>query len=251
MAPFPSFPSSHMVLLCLTLHAQHLSFSCLDLEHRLESVRGRPWGLEGWLPQHRWHAVFRLFVFGQVRAQGEESTAARVIDGRLPLDHIPELMCALGCYATQADITDMIACLAHAAALTGAPKPTDISFETFLFLLYNFKPVQGVRCCSPLQCRRRPRNRTPACSRYKQVPQVLLEQIEKAFVTLGAARPKARLTAPQLIEAVTTLGETMDMEELSEAMRLLTGKEQLTDAMPAQLTPLSFATDVLGFEAAA
>lgn len=79
--------------------------------------------------------------------------------------------------------------------------------------------------------------------------QTLLDEIEKAFVVLGASRPHKTLKAERLIEVVTTLGETMDLEELTEAMRLLTGKHVLQEALPSQLTPFSFAQDVLGFEA--
>lgn len=88
----------------------------------------------------------RLFVFGQVRVQGEECTTSHAITGRLPLDHIPELMCALGYYPTQAEITDMISNMAYSAALAGEEKPVDASLETFLYLYHNFKPVHGVRC---------------------------------------------------------------------------------------------------------
>jgi cilia- and flagella-associated protein 251 len=84
-------------------------------------------------------------VFGQVRAQGEECSTSRAITGRLPLDHIPELMCALGYYPTQAEITDMISNMAYSAALQGEEKPVDTSLETFLYLYHNFKPVHGVR----------------------------------------------------------------------------------------------------------
>jgi hypothetical protein len=81
--------------------------------------------------------------------------------------------------------------------------------------------------------------------------QVKLDDVEKAFVVLGANRPHKVLMADRFVEALTTLGETMDVEELTEAMRLLTGKSDLHKALPSQLTPISFLNDLLGLETAA
>jgi cilia- and flagella-associated protein 251 len=84
-------------------------------------------------------------VFGQVRAQGEDSTEDRNICGHVPLDHVPELMCALGYHPTQADITDMISSLAYSAATAGDGRRIDVDLSTFCSLFYNFRPVHGVR----------------------------------------------------------------------------------------------------------
>jgi hypothetical protein len=93
------------------------------------------------------------------------------------------------------------------------------------------------------------RNTVPIVVPIRPHLQTRLDEIEKVFVVLGASRPHMTLKSERLVEVVTTLGEKMDLEELTEAMRLLTGKHVLQDALPSQLTPLSFAQDVLGFEA--
>lgn len=84
-------------------------------------------------------------MYAQIRACGEDTTLARNIGGRLPLDHIPELMCALGYYPTQSEIHDMLSNIVHTASAQRAEKPVDIDFHTFLYLYHNFKPVAGVR----------------------------------------------------------------------------------------------------------
>lgn len=80
--------------------------------------------------------------------------------------------------------------------------------------------------------------------------QVDLEEVQRAFKTLGAAQPGSALSATRFQEAMTTLGEVMDVEELSEALRLLTGKSSVKDALPSKLTPAAF-VELLGFESAA
>jgi hypothetical protein len=83
------------------------------------------------------------------------------------------------------------------------------------------------------------------------VLQIKLADVEEAFVTLGASRPHKALSAERFVEALTTLGEKMDAEELAEAMQLLTGRADLSKALPSQLTPSSFLHELLGLEAAA
>jgi hypothetical protein len=81
--------------------------------------------------------------------------------------------------------------------------------------------------------------------------QVRLDEVEAAFAALGAPPPGCELPAACFEEAMTELGERMDGGELAEALRLLTGKGSVAEALPGALTPLSFAQDILGFEAAA
>jgi hypothetical protein len=99
------------------------------------------------LDQDEHARLCRLFVFGQVRAQGEDSTEERKIGGHVPLDHVPELMCALGYHPTQADITDMISSLAYNATTAGDGKHIEVDLPTFCSLFYNFRPVKQVCCC--------------------------------------------------------------------------------------------------------
>lgn len=74
--------------------------------------------------------------------------------------------------------------------------------------------------------------------------------MQRAFKTLGASQPGTVLPAARFQEAMMTLGEVMDVEELSEALRLLTGKSSVKDALPNRLTPDAF-VELLGFESAA
>ena len=79
--------------------------------------------------------------------------------------------------------------------------------------------------------------------------QVSLDDVAAAFAALGAVEPGCVLSADRMLEAVATLGERMESEELGEALRLLTGKDSPAEALPAELTPLSFAQDILSMQA--
>ena len=83
------------------------------------------------------------------------------------------------------------------------------------------------------------------------VAQTTLDDVEAAFATLGASGAEAALGRERFVEALTTLGEAMDAEELAEAARLLKGERDVARALPASLTPETFARDLLGFPTAA
>jgi WD40 repeat protein len=47
------------------------------------------------------------FYYSQIRSQFEDTTKARVLDGTIPVEEIPHLMCALGYFPTQLEIKNM------------------------------------------------------------------------------------------------------------------------------------------------
>ena len=56
----------------------------------------------------RWAQQFQdYFYYSQIRSQDENTTRARVLDGMIPVEEIPHLMCALGYFPTQLEITNM------------------------------------------------------------------------------------------------------------------------------------------------
>lgn len=78
--------------------------------------------------------------------------------------------------------------------------------------------------------------------------QVDLNEVEKAFKKLGASKQGCLLTAERLEEVLTTMGEVMEEDELKEALSYLTAKDSLQEAAGKQISPHSFACDILGFE---
>jgi len=47
------------------------------------------------------------FYYSQIRSQDEDTTKARLLDGMIPVEEIPHLMCALGYFPTQLEIKNM------------------------------------------------------------------------------------------------------------------------------------------------
>ena len=76
----------------------------------------------------------------------------------------------------------------------------------------------------------------------------MMEEIVKAFATLGGNRKNNALTGERFVEVMTTMGEIIETEELREALRLLTGHESLDKVIPQTLTPEIFTRDILGLD---
>jgi hypothetical protein len=75
-----------------------------------------------------------------------------------------------------------------------------------------------------------------------------LNEVEKAFKTLGATKQGCMLTAQRMDEVLASMGEAMEADELKEALILLTSKETLKEAAGDKFSPHMFACNVLGFE---
>ena len=78
--------------------------------------------------------------------------------------------------------------------------------------------------------------------------QVDLNEVEKAFKTLGATNKQCQLTSERLEEVLTSMGEPMEADELKEALNFLAAKETLEEAAGPAISPQTFACNILGFE---
>lgn len=108
------------------------------------------------------------------------------------------------------------------AAARDQPAPTHITFEQFLALYANYRPVSGV----------------------------VKDDITAAFAALSPSGGR-ELTKEELYSVLTTEGEPMTDEELAECLYILTGLEtqgNLKELFPPVVTSKAFAEDILGFE---
>ena len=162
-----------------------------------------------------------LFVYAQLRAQGEDSTADRAagLDGRVPLEYLPALMRGLGHYPSERELNDAMTELKVEAEDRGEPAPTEIDFDRFVALYVNHRPARG-----------------PG-----------LETVEAAFEALGAGGDSA-IDRASLVRALTTSGEAMTREELDAAAEALLGPgATVEDLIPEAVTARDFAEETLGF----
>jgi len=163
----------------------------------------------------------RLFVYAQLRAQGEDSTANRAagLDGRVPLEHLPALMRALGHYPSERELNDAMTELKVEAENRGESPPTEIDFDRLVALFANRGPAE--------------------------IPG--LETVQAAFEALGAGGDSA-IDRASLVRALTTSGEAMTREELDAAAEALLGPGAVAeDLIPEAVTARDFAEETLGF----
>ena len=163
----------------------------------------------------------RLFVYAQLRAQGEDSTANRAagLDGRVPLEHLPALMRALGHYPSERELNDAMTELKVEAENRGESPPTEIDFDRLVALFANRGPAES-----------------PG-----------LETVQAAFEALGAGGDAA-IDRASLVRALTTSGEAMTREELGlAAAEALLGRAVAEDLIPEAVTARDFAEETLGF----
>ena len=162
----------------------------------------------------------RLFVYAQLRAQGEDSTANRAagLDGRVPLEHLPALMRALGHYPSERELNDAMTELKVEAENRGESPPTEIDFDRLVALFANRGPAES-----------------PG-----------LETVQAAFEALGAGGDAA-IDRASLVRALTTSGEAMTREELDAAAEALLGPGAVAeDLIPEAVTARDFAEETLG-----
>ncbi len=160
------------------------------------------------------------FLYAQIKAQGEDCMAPRATPGTIPASMLPEMMCAAGFYPTQAEIAVMRSHLAFMAASRNLDVIEDVSFEDFLCLYANHRPLSDATH----------------------------DDIVQAFSAMGANPNNGKLTRDQLLGLLQQVGEAMAVEELTAALEKLTGAKKLTKSMPHTIDAGTFSADVLGFD---
>ncbi|GMH38860.1 hypothetical protein BSKO_06758 [Bryopsis sp. KO-2023] len=157
------------------------------------------------------------FYYTQIRCQGEDTTEERRITGRVPIDHMANLMRALGYYPSQAEIQSMTEELNYQADAKGKSAPESINFDTFLSLYIRYRPEVSIS----------------------------QEELENAFRTLGG--PNGEVDRGRLVEMLLNNGESLPEEELLDALELLTGTDNVEEAIPDVVNAKNFAV-LLGLE---
>jgi WD40 repeat protein/Ca2+-binding EF-hand superfamily protein len=157
------------------------------------------------------------FYYSQIRSQGEDTTKARVLDGMIPVDEIPHLMCALGYFPTQLEIKNMINEVKYSKFGESGQIVDRIGFEDFVKLYVNHRPVFSV---GP-------------------------EQIRQAFEALKKNSP-GPIPRGMLLDLLQTKGEKMASEEIERCFEALVGESSVHRVLDDEVDALAFAQDVLG-----
>lgn len=141
--------------------------------------------------------IKQFFYYAQIRSQGEVTTSERKITGRVPLNQIPDVVRALGFYASHYEIqnllTEMKLALGYDPNLTTELKDITVDFDTFVKLFVNHRPVMGTT----------------------------VRDIKDAFVAIGAEPMSGIIFSESFFQALMSRGETMSEEDVNTALSVL------------------------------
>ena len=161
------------------------------------------------------------FYYAQLRAQGEDTTAPRLITGTVPISELGNMMRSLGFYPSGREVEEMMteARLVAKAAGREGDEASAMLFDEFLVMYVNHRPIFGVS----------------------------KEQIAQAFATLSADGSGA-LSRDALLKALASHDEALGGDDLAQCLRMLVGVEEPSAALPDALDAKTFAEHVLGFQ---
>ena len=79
-----------------------------------------------------------------IRSKKENTTKTRKLEGRVPVDQLPNLMRAMGYYPTNQEITNMINEVRFSSYTTMGEPNLFVDLPTFIKLFVNHRPVYGI-----------------------------------------------------------------------------------------------------------
>eukprot|EP00928_Gymnodinium_smaydae_P011073 TRINITY_DN14137_c0_g1_i1.p1 TRINITY_DN14137_c0_g1~~TRINITY_DN14137_c0_g1_i1.p1 ORF type:complete len:424 (-),score=95.51 TRINITY_DN14137_c0_g1_i1:170-1441(-) len=159
------------------------------------------------------------FYYSQIRSQDEDTTRARILDGTIPVEEIPRLMCALGYFPTQLEIKNMTNEVKYSVYGDTGEYVNRIGFDDMVKLYVNHRPVFAV---GP-------------------------EQIRLAFEALKRHEP-GPVPRDTLLGLLQSNGEKMTHEELERCFEALVGDSNVMRVIDEEVEAIDFARDVLGLQ---
>jgi len=157
------------------------------------------------------------FYYSQIRSQNEDTTRARNLDGTIPVDEIPYLMCALGYFPTQLEIKNMNNEVKYSKFGDTGEYVNVIGFQDLVKLYVNHRPVFSV---GP-------------------------EQIRLAFEAMKRHEP-GPLQRDNLLTLLQSNGEKMSIDELEQCFDALVGDRSVNRVLDEEVDAFVFAREVLG-----
>ncbi|GET89264.1 hypothetical protein, conserved [Leishmania tarentolae] len=191
----------------------------VPLPHLVGAVEG---GAQGELMNE----VVDYFYYAQIRAQGEETTAKRVLLGAIPFSQMPNLLRSLCYYPSEKEIGHLTYEVANMYGPRDEPlAEIDVDailldFSQFMRLYINYRPVFGIT----------------------------KQDIEAAFRALGADRVTGEINRDHLFHLLSTEGESLKSSEVSAALASLLGDGIRVEMLEDVITARTFAKNLLGFE---
>ena len=79
-----------------------------------------------------------------IRSKDENTTKTRKLDGKVPLDELPNLMRAMGYYPTEQEVQNMKDEIKFSVYSDQGDPTTSVDIDQFTRLFVNHRPVYGI-----------------------------------------------------------------------------------------------------------
>lgn len=100
--------------------------------------------IEGRTEGQTYKDIVDYFFYAQILSKDEYTTKIRKLDGRVPLDQLPNLMRAMGYYPTEMEIENMMNEVKYDNYEQTGEFKTSVDLDYFIRLFVNHRPVYGV-----------------------------------------------------------------------------------------------------------
>merc|ERR1712083_1097067 len=85
-----------------------------------------------------------FFYYSMIRSKKENTTKTRKLDGKVPVDELPNLMRAMGYYPTLQEIKNMTDEVRYSSFTDEARPCQHVTLDKFISLFVNHRPVYGI-----------------------------------------------------------------------------------------------------------
>ncbi len=100
--------------------------------------------VEGRTEGQTYKDIIDYFYYAQILSKDESTTKIRKLDGRVPLDQLPNLMRAMGYYPTEMEIENMMNEVKYDNYEQTGEYKTAVDLDYFIRLFVNHRPVYGI-----------------------------------------------------------------------------------------------------------
>ena len=100
--------------------------------------------IEGGREGQNYQDMKDFFYYSMIRSKDENTTKTRKLDGKVPLDELPNLMRAMGYYPTEQEVQNMKDEVKFQDFSIDGNPVNSIDLDTFITLFVNHRPVYGI-----------------------------------------------------------------------------------------------------------
>eukprot|EP00922_Rhytidocystis_sp_ex-Travisia-forbesii_P019018 GHVS01028233.1.p1 GENE.GHVS01028233.1~~GHVS01028233.1.p1 ORF type:complete len:205 (-),score=29.72 GHVS01028233.1:218-832(-) len=181
------------------------------------------------------------FFYSQIRSENEDTTRSRVLDGSIPVEEIPLVLCSLGWYPTDQETRSIISQVKYSKFAETGQFVNRIFFDEFVKLYVNHRPVFAV---GP-------------------------NELKAAFAVISGNESDPAVARERLVHLLTNVGEKMTPAEIESCLQTMmptnveapvqadsssSSRSKVSRAiasLPDLITPEFFSSNVLCFQPSA